>query len=155
LVFDQAAAAVTAAAMIAGAPGVQQPCPPVSDGGDDSQSVVASMLPNVYILGRCCIGWSQQLLAIACTAPSCGLGGQFLVRHSVFEQPGALQTVQQWLEASSTQEQLGVAGYAPTTLQQQLQQLTAVIQAVDDSTVSVDSQREYYLGDSSHLQEVY
>jgi hypothetical protein len=63
--------------------------------------------------------------------------------------------VQQWLEASSTQEQLGVAGYAPTTLQQQLQQLTAVIQAVDDSTVSVDSKREYYLGDSSHLQEVY
>jgi hypothetical protein len=46
------------------------------------------------------------------------------------------------------------AGYAPTTLQQQLQHLTAVIQAVDDSTVSVDSKRECYLGDSSHLQEI-
>jgi hypothetical protein len=78
LVFDQAAAAVTATAMIAGAPGVRQPCPPVSDGGDDSQSLVASMLPSVYILGRCCIGWSQQLIAIAGTAPSCGPGGQFL-----------------------------------------------------------------------------
>jgi hypothetical protein len=44
-----------------------------------------------------------------------------------------LPPVQQWLQASSTQEQLVAAGYAPQALPQQLQQVLAALQAVRDS----------------------
>jgi hypothetical protein len=47
-----------------------------------------------------------------------------------------LPPVQQWLQASSTQEQLAAAGYAPQALPQQLQQVAAAVQVVGGSASS-------------------
>jgi hypothetical protein len=57
-----------------------------------------------------------------------------------------LPPVQQWLQASSTQEQLLAAGYAPQALPQQLQQTVAALQAVHEMAGSSQP-------DTSSLQE--
>jgi hypothetical protein len=51
------AAAITAAVLMSDVACLQQACWPVGDGGSGgSLSGAAAMLPNVFILGRCCLG---------------------------------------------------------------------------------------------------
>lgn len=47
-----------------------------------------------------------------------------------------LTTLQQWLKASSTQEQLVAAGYTSQALPQQLQQAVAALQGAQDSAIN-------------------
>jgi hypothetical protein len=61
------AAGLTAAALVSGAVGMQQPHPSEGGGGADGgggtrgPAAAASVLPGVLIVGRCCIHWARQL----------------------------------------------------------------------------------------------
>jgi hypothetical protein len=128
----------------------------------DSHSAASSKLPGLFILGSCCMAWAQQLQnPIKPTPqPPPGVSAEALsflsslgaLVGSPVDQPepdnGApkphagehvLPPVQQWLQASSTQEQLVAAGYAPQALPQQLQQVVAALQAVRDDAGSSQS----------------
>jgi hypothetical protein len=50
-----------------------------------------------------------------------------------------LPPMQQWLQASNTQEQLVAAGYAPQALLRQLQQVKEALQAVREISARIDS----------------
>jgi hypothetical protein len=115
------AAAVTAASLLELAGDKQQPC--FRNTGVDSQPAVVSQLPILFILGRSCICWAQEF---ASAHP--------LTVQQQFKEPFVVEIVlpcvQQWLQDSSTQEQLVAAGYELERLLQQLQQLMAVVQTV-------------------------
>jgi hypothetical protein len=113
-------AASTAAALVTGA---------VDDGGTHGTAV--SRLPGLFVLGRFCMWWGQQLR----TDTGWERFSKQLAQNP--EQPFVeeliLPPVQQWLQASSTQEQLVAAGYAPQALPQQLQQVVAALQTARDA----------------------
>ena len=113
-------AASTAAALATGA----------ADDGEILGSA-HSRLPWVFILGRFCMWWGQQLH----TDAGWDRFSKQLAQYP--EQPVTaeliLPPVQQWLQATSTQEQLVAAGYAPQALPQQLQQVVAALQTARDA----------------------
>jgi hypothetical protein len=61
-------------------------------------------LPALFVLGRCCLRWAQQAQSYQSLA---------VVQNDPFVPQFILPSVQQWLQASSTHEQLVAAGYAP------------------------------------------
>jgi hypothetical protein len=139
-----AAAASPAAALLIGEAGVDQPDPgPVAGSSDRHAAVASSRLPSLFILGRCCMFcpvcsyWAQQLrpgdiemqrfLQVLTQNPEEPIFAEHL-----------LPPVQQWLQASITQEQPVAVGFAPQALPQQLQQMLAALKAMRDSTT--DSQ---------------
>ena len=122
------AAANTAAAFVTGDADPQQP----PHEAEDTQTVaVVSKLPSLFILGRCCMQWAQELQADPSLASPCD--GTWQPEWEGFAGEVVLPPVQQWLQASSTQEQLLAAGYAPQALPQQLQQAVEAVQAVRES----------------------
>jgi hypothetical protein len=123
------AAVYTVAALIAGATDMQQWCPP---GGGSSQAAAIPTLPGLIIAGRCCMWWAKVLQV----GPSYAEGKLMQMLDNVLSSAGLLVScVQQWLQASSTNEQLVAAGYAPQALPQQLQQMVTALQAARDSAV--------------------
>ena len=72
----------------------------------------------------------------------------------LFAAERALPPVQQWLQASSFQQQLTVAGYAPQlqTLLQQLQQVMTALQDLRGSVASRQCEPSYYLEAAQQLQ---
>ena len=162
------AAGNTAAALVACGKGAVVPRPVLAESAlparqsRDSHSAVTSKLPGLVILGSCCMAWAQQLQTPTkpTQQPPPGVSAEALsllaalsaLVGSPVDQPepdnGApkphvgehvLPPVQQWLQASSTQEQLVAAGYAPQALPQQLQQVVAALQAVRDDAGSSQS----------------
>mgnify|MGYP001807233376 CR=1 FL=1 len=91
------------------------------------------MLSGLFVVRRCYMTWAQALVMQADRA----LGGIAASAHWLVQQPHpaevVLPPVQQWLQSSSTQEQLVAAGYAPQALPQQLQQVAVTLQAIRDS----------------------
>jgi hypothetical protein len=137
-------AAFTAAALVAGAAGGAPPSAvgvPLAEPGSatnsgDSHAAAASMLPSLFILGRYCLQQAQVPQSAAASAKA--LGTQVDVEpEGPFLTELVLSAVQQWLEASSTHEQLLAAGYAPQALPQQLQQVVAALQAVRGGAVKM------------------
>jgi hypothetical protein len=106
------------------------------------------MLPNVVILGHCCMLWAAQLQEVGhifsqqqqAQEPSNSqdqpLQGEQVqcevAEWSEFLLAQQAHSVQQWLAAGSTCEQLTTAGYAPQTVQQHLEQLLATYEALKD-----------------------
>jgi hypothetical protein len=134
------AAGLTAAALVTGAVGMQQPDPSESGGGGGGSSggsgstpgpaVVMSLLPGVLIIGRCCICWARQLNpAVSAQAEQLQRQYERWILPLI-----ALDAVQQWLQASGTQEQLVAAGYAPPALLQQVEAATRAISDVGPDT---------------------
>jgi hypothetical protein len=129
------AAVLNISAVVAGATCTQQSQPHSDDSGDrPAARSVVSMLPAVFIMGRCCMWWAEQLQSDLSSSGS----SQASVKHA----PEVLlvTAVQQWLQASSSQEQLVAAGYAPQALPQQLQQVTESLQGARDSKADRDKQ---------------
>jgi hypothetical protein len=109
-----------------------------------SSSDAAVMLPSVVILGRCCMVWAEQLRAHP-TLPQqqpvdpCSSQEQQRQQHwrglneaRGLNIIGILSVVQQWLQAGSTCAQLVAAGYAPRAVLEQLQEVSAAWQALQD-----------------------
>jgi hypothetical protein len=120
-------AATTAAALVSDAEDVQQPSPPADVRGGSSAAVaVMFKLPALFILGRSCMHWAKEFDDNA--ADPSRVDAQVVVLQQL-----VLPPVQQWLQASRTQEQLFAAGYAPKGLPQQLHQATEALQVVDVS----------------------
>jgi hypothetical protein len=124
------AAANTAAALVTDDAHIQQGS---HDAGDTQAAAAVSKLPGLFILGRCCMRWAQGLQADPSSAGP--LEGR-TVQWEGFAGEVVLPPVLQWLQASSTQEQLVAAGYAAQALPQQVQQAVEAVQAVRDSAGS-------------------
>jgi hypothetical protein len=90
---------------------VHHPEPEPAVGSSVSHAAAVSKLPSLFILGRCCLSWAQ-LVRPDDDEMQCFL--KLLAQHpeEPFYEELLLPPVQQWLQASSTQEQLGAAGYA-------------------------------------------
>jgi hypothetical protein len=124
-------AAIATAALIAGAATQQQQYHPGGGSSHAASASAAAMLPGLFTLGRCCVATTDQnpraeeyIAALA----------QLLVqpeKSTTLEV--VLPPVQQWVQASSIQEQLTAAGYAPQALSQLLQQVLNTVQAVRGS----------------------
>jgi hypothetical protein len=126
------AAGSSVAALLAGATGTQQLC---AEGGSSRHAAGVYMLPGMIITGRCCLWWGKVLHARSQGARA----AEELMMMPRNVLPCAeliVASVQEWLQASSIQEQLVAAGYAPQPLPQQLQEVTAALQAVRDSSAS-------------------
>ena len=119
------AAAMAAAAWVA--EGLHQAH---ADGG--SQAAVVCMLPGLFILGRCCMQWAKVLQPDASPAGSPQMHRQ--QPDVPYDAADIMAPLLHWLEASSTQEQLSAAGYAPQELSDQLLQAVAALQTVGDIT---------------------
>ena len=99
------AAVYTVAAVAAGATDMQQSCPP---GGANSQASAICTLPGLIMSGRCCMWWAKVLQA----GPSSAEGKLMQLLGNILSSAGLIvSSVQQWLQASSTQKQLVAAGY--------------------------------------------
>ena len=126
------AAAFTAAALLAGATGMQQVGAmggPQPGGDGHSHAAATAMLPSLYILGRYCMQRAQQMEPAVISAKT----KHVEVQREPFHQELVIPFVQQWLETSINQQQLVAAGYTPQLLPQQLQQMVAALQALRDS----------------------
>jgi hypothetical protein len=131
-------AASTAAVLVAGA---------VDAGAGDN---AIAMLPSLFILGRCCAWWAEQLRSNASRERLVRELAKFLEEGFLAEL--VLPPVQQWLQASGTQTQLLAAGYAPQGLPQQLQQVVAALKVARDSAVGGHIDTAYCLQAAQLLQ---
>jgi hypothetical protein len=140
-----AAAAATAASAVAAA----------ANRSSDRAATIA-MLPSVVIIGRCCIQWANDMLA-----DLSGLPAQEQQQHPdgvlqmlQVEMNQAPYTVQQWLAAGSTNEQLAAAGYAPQAedvLEQLKQRLDKMLS--DSAAAAVLQGQEFWPGTAAELMQ--
>jgi hypothetical protein len=137
------AAAMAAAAWVA--EGLHQAH---ADGG--SQAAVVSMLPGLFILGRCCMQWAKVLQPDASPAGSTQMHRQ--QPDVPYDTADIMAPLLHWLEASSTQEQLSAAGYAPQELSDQLLQAVAALQTVGDITTDVQPDPAFSRDAAQQLQ---
>jgi hypothetical protein len=136
--------------MTVGAAGMQRHDP--HDSGSNAGAATASDLPGLFILGRCCLIWAQDFQYFASIASAANPG--FMRPDDLFAAERALPPVQQWLQASSFQQQLAVSGYAPQlqTLLQQLQQVMTAPQDLRESVASRQCEPSYHLEAAQQLQ---
>jgi hypothetical protein len=133
------AAASTAAAVIADSAGLagSTTTDSGSSGSSGSHADAVPVLPALFILGRCCMHpWDQdqQSARVSDSLAETPQMDGTVQEYSLAER--ILPPVQQWLQASSTQEQLVAAGCSPQALPQQLQQVVTAVQVVGGSASS-------------------
>jgi hypothetical protein len=137
-------AAHTAVALLVGAQEGHQPSTDAAFGSHAASAV--PKLARVLIFGRCCMWWAHNMQAYG------DLEGY---AQTLVKQPQAaellLPPMQQWLQASNTQEQLVAAGYAPQALPQQLQQVKEALQAVRESAISARIDSSFFLDTAQQL----
>jgi hypothetical protein len=145
------AAAFAASLLLDGAATLQQPvATAVRAGGatDCSKGYAAAnaRLPSVVIMGHCCRLWCEQLLSTntflskeqqeqqqePCSSQEQHQQQQRDVAQDAAHRGGTLSFVQQWLTAGTTGDHLATAGYATQAVLQQLEQLLATLQSLQD-----------------------
>jgi hypothetical protein len=106
------------------------------------------MLPGVAILGRCFMQWAGQLQAETTLLqdPQQPRSSEQQQQDRPIADPSEVEgllkldfialapVLRQWLAAGSTCDQLTASGYVPLSLLQQLEQLTASCQILQDSS---------------------
>ena len=168
------AAAHTAAALIVGDTGAEpQPDLASSTGSQMATGSAVSKLPGVFILGSCCMIWSYQLHNPVETVPQESddpeAQGLWSALEAIFGATAdrsdaadgqakphvaehVLPPVKQWLQVSSTQEQLIAAGYAPQALPQQLQLVAAALLAARENAGSSQPDADQSVDAAQQLQ---
>jgi hypothetical protein len=140
-------AAAKAAALIVGADAAGQQQPHPHDVTSHAAAATVSKLPGLFVLGRCCMAWGQDLQGFASKASQPGIWG-----NDQFDAECALSPVQQWLENNTTQEQLTAFGYAPQASLQQLQQVMTALQAIRESAASGQCELSHFMEAAQQLQ---